>query len=1188
MFVRSILSIGRKGRNTSIRPSLPVPSPRRVLAPLVWCCLTLSLAVTLSAQSYQGAVRGRVLDASGATIPGTTVTLSNEATAVERSTISNEVGLYTFTSVDPATYSIVAEAPGFKSYLQTGIAIGTQQFLDLDLNMALGDVTEVVTVTEELPVLESATASGGTLLDNQKIAELPNSGRNPFMMSALTPGVVPSGNPRFNRMQDQSGSSQITIAGGPVRGNNYYLDGVPITDSQNRAVIIPTIEAVTEVKVQSNTYDAEMGRTGGGTFNTTLKSGTNVLHGTGFGIMREKELNANNFFDNLAGRDRPDTPYRNYGGSLGGPIWIPKLYDGRNKTFFHVAAEGYDQKSSNTATFAVPTALERVGDFSNSLNSDGSLRTIYDPYSTVVDADGSVSRTPFANNVLPSTALNQVGLNSASYYAAPNVSDRAYGQDNFNSNVVFNDKGRQMAFKADHEFLPNFRMNASYLHYTSTEPGAPHMGYPASSGGSLLYRKADTTQVNAIITPDPTTVVSVRWGFNRFPNYSTNVSNVGGFSGADLGLPASFVNGVQFDGFPSLVLQQFADLGRGGINDTKFYSQNFLASASRFMGAHTLKVGFDYRKIHQDFLNPGASGSGQFEFDDAFTRLSPTTGSATGSEIASLLLGVPFKGAVTLSTPVLSYIDYYAGYIQDDFRVSSKLTLNMGLRLEYESGLREENNNFTVNFDQSITNPISNSDITAKGGLIFAGVDGAPTEQGNTGLRLGPRFGAAYQLSNKTVIRGGVGFFWAPLRVENSADGVGAIGYTQTTPYIASTNGGNTPSNSLSDPFPGGFIQPSGNSLGLLTGIGQSIGYANPDRRGGLIKQFSLDVQHELPGGINLTLAYIGSRSTRLGYGSIGSGSFNINALSPEYFSQGDSLTSSVANPFYGQGGAGIVGTAKVPLNQLLRPFAAFNAVNQYYADTNEASYDSGVVRVQKQTSNGMSLLASATWARAFDRSFGDGNSLSDLSSSLLYPQNPYDLAAEWAPNTNVTPLRFVAAFSYELPFGKGKSMLNGGGISGALAGGWQMNVVATHQTGFPLNVRQASNFNSVLGYNIQRPNATGVDPEVKGPITDKLNGFVNPDAFSTASRFQFGNAARTIGMTGPGLNQWDISTFRSVKLFADSHPITAQFRAEFINAFNTPQFQSPNIQVGGSRFGTISQQRNFPRLIQLGLRFIW
>lgn len=300
--------------------------------------LLIAGAVQLAAQSYQGAVRGRVLDATGAAIPGAAVTLKNQATSVARSTVSNEGGLYTFTSVDPATYIILVESPGFKVIEQTDVAVETQQFVDVDLVMEVGELSEVVTVTEQVPVIESATASGGTLLDNQKLSELPNSGRNPFMMSMLTPGVVPVGNPQFNRMQDQSGSSQISIAGGPVRGNNYYLDGVPITDGQNRAIIIPTIEAVMEVKVQSNTYDAEMGRTGGGTFNATLKSGTNVLHGTGFGLLRETSLTANQFFNNRVGRERPDTPYRNYGASLGGPIWIPKIYDGRNKTFFHAAA----------------------------------------------------------------------------------------------------------------------------------------------------------------------------------------------------------------------------------------------------------------------------------------------------------------------------------------------------------------------------------------------------------------------------------------------------------------------------------------------------------------------------------------------------------------------------------------------------------------------------------------------------------------------------------------------------------------------------------------------------------------------------------------------------------------------------------------------------------------------------------
>ena len=1145
------------------------------------CVLSLLIAPPLGAQSYQGAVRGRVVDSTGAAIPGANVALINQATAVTRATISNEVGLYTFTSVDPATYRIEAESPGFKKFEQPGVVVETQQFIDADVTMEVGEVTEVITVTEQVPVIESASASGGTVLDNQKLMDLPNSGRNPFMMSVLTPGVVPSGNPQFNRMQDQSGSSMITIAGGPVRGNNYYLDGVPITDAQNRAILIPTIEAVMDVKVQSNTYDAEMGRTGGGTFNTTLKSGTNVLHGTAFGLIREAELTANNFFNNRAGRERPDTPYRNYGGSLGGPIWLPGVYNGRNRSFFHIAAEGYDQKSAQVQTFSVPTAAERGGDFSNSFNANGSLRAIYDPLTTQLLDSGTITRQAFANNVIPGSRIDTVGGRVAQHWAPANVSGAAYGVNNFNSEEVISDRGRQMTFKADHEFHPRFRMSGSYLHYASREPGPPHGGFPGTDNGWLLDRKVDSTQVNAILTPDATTVVSLRWGFNRFPNYSTNVASVGGFSAADLGYPSDFLGAQQYVGFPDHNFSQFMGVGYADLNDTKFYSRNFLTSVSRFEGKHSLKFGFDFRRINQDFFAPGAAGAGTFTFDDDFSRRVPGVNDGTGSEVANLLMGFAKEGSIQITTPVLSYIDYYAGYLHDDIRVTPDLTLNLGLRIEYEKGLRERNNNFTVDFDRNAINPISNELMTVPGGLIFAGVQGAPVEQGDTGVRLGPRFGVAYKLNEKTVLRGGFGFFWSPLRVENSAEGVGAIGFTQSTTFVGSNDGGLTPANTISSPFPDGYIQPAGNSAGLLTGIGSTIGFADPTRRGGLVQQYSFDIQRELPGEISLTLGYIGSRSSRLNFGSIGSGYYNINALQPSYLSLGNALLDPAANPFYDRGGLGVISGENVAANQLLRPFPQFDQVRLYYGDTNSARYDSLVIRAQKRYSMGLNFLSSFTWAKSFNQSWSNSNVFADRTDA---PQNPYDLEAERGLDLNIAPWRWTTTLTYELPFGKGRPV-GTGALADILVGGWQVNFVSSFQSGFPMAIRQSNNLNSPLGYGMQRPTATGASPEVDASFGEKLDGWFNPGAFQSVPRFQFGNLSRTINYLGPGIANWDISLF---KTFTVMERYQAQFRAEFINAFNTPQFGSPNTQFGQSSFGVVSQQRNFPRIVQLGLRFIW
>ena len=366
--------------------------------------LSLVSAILL-AQSYYGGLRGTVFDQNGGVLTGSKVTLINDGTKEQRATLSGAAGEFVFSEVVPATYSLVAESPGFKKFERKGVIVGTQQQVSLDVKLELGQVTESVQVNEEVPLVETATASQGQVLDNQKITELPNLGRNPFMLSKLVQNVVPVGNPAYNRMEDQSGSSQISIAGGPVRGNNYLIDGVPITDADNRAIIIPSLEAIQEVKIQANTYDAEMARTGGGMFNTLMRSGSNEYHGSAYGHLRRTAWDANSFFNNAAGLPITSQPNDTWGASFGGPVRIPKLYNGKNKTFFYLGFEHYDDIQSSSSTFATPTALEKVGNFSQSYTSSGALLTIYDPL-TVVNG----VRTPFAGNIIPANRLNPVGL----------------------------------------------------------------------------------------------------------------------------------------------------------------------------------------------------------------------------------------------------------------------------------------------------------------------------------------------------------------------------------------------------------------------------------------------------------------------------------------------------------------------------------------------------------------------------------------------------------------------------------------------------------------------------------------------------------------------------------------------------------------------------------------------------------
>ncbi len=379
--------------------------------------LALSLGSFGSAQTFQGGIRGTVTDATGAVIADAKVTLTDIGTGSSRSTLSGNGGEYTFAALNPATYTIVVQKPGFKLLEQKGIVVSTQEYLIADLKMAVGEVTQSVNVEAAVPLIEADTASTGQVIDTQKLADLPNMGRNPFYEGVkISQNVTPGGNPQFNRMEDQSGSSQISIAGGPVRGNNYLLDGISVTDSTNRAVIIPTVESVQELKLQANTYDAEVGRTGGGTFNLFLKSGTNNYHAAAFGYSWFQPWLANTYFGNAAGRNADgslkspiaDQPFFNYGGAIGGPLSIPKVYNAKNRTFFYITGEAYRQQKPSSTVLAVPTAQERIGDFSQSRTSSGALQTIYDPTTN--------PRVPFPNNIIPQNALSPVGLAMASYY----------------------------------------------------------------------------------------------------------------------------------------------------------------------------------------------------------------------------------------------------------------------------------------------------------------------------------------------------------------------------------------------------------------------------------------------------------------------------------------------------------------------------------------------------------------------------------------------------------------------------------------------------------------------------------------------------------------------------------------------------------------------------------------------------
>ncbi len=1163
----------------------------KIFVSLMMCCaLAIVCHLSAFAQSYQGSLRGSLRDSSGNVLPQATMTLMNEATNISRSVMTNDAGEYVFEKVDPGRYRIEATASGFKRVERAGVEVETQRHITLDLIMEVGNVAETVVITDEVPLIENANAAVGQVINKQFLSDLPNSGRNPFSLAAISPNYIPAGNPTFNRQQDQSGSSQISLAGGPVRGNNYLLDGVPISDIGNRAVIIPTFEAVQELKMQVNNYDAEAGRTGGGVFNVAGRSGANQVHGSLFGFLRPNSLQANNFFNNRNGLKRPDADYYLYGGSFGGPIYIPKIYNGKDKTFFWFAFEGYRMQSFLSETLTVPTELERIGNFSQTKNGGQSV-VIYDPLTTRT-VNGQLVRDPFQGNIIPANRQDPVGRALLQYFPKPNRPGDASGRNNYAATSTLDDRADQQTIKLDHIFADWYKVSGTYLRYGSREPVADYYNNIANPGGSLLFRNVDAIALNNLFTLSDSTILSVRYGYNTFDDNVDTIS--AGFDPASLGFANSFTKDIAFDKFPAIGTggaygsPSQGALGSAAPNERRWYSHNLLVGASKLLGRHSLKAGFDFRQLSLDFYNIGQA-SGSFTFTRAFTQ-GPNPNAATtagGNELASMLLGATASGNSQLVTPLSVYVNYFGGYVQDDFRVSQKLTLNFGLRYEYEQGLQERDNRVTVGFDQYAQFPVQPSGLNVRGGLLFAGVDGNLTQQVIPQKnKFGPRFGFAYMLNEKTTIRGGYGILWAPaiFSLGPTVAGYGALGFAAITNMVTTLDGGLTPANYLSNPFPSGLLRPTGSSRGLLTQVGQNVSFIDQSRKAAYMQQYSLDIQRELPGNIALTIGYVGSRGTHLQIGGISNGGVNINQLPPQLMSRTD-LQTPVPNPFFGTAaGVGILGSTRVSQAQLLRPFPQFGDVIMLGTSGGNSFYNAVTLKAQKRLSRGFSFLTAYTFSKLLDSITGNSNFFApDNTASVI---DAYNRTRDYSLSSVDTPHRFTLSGSYELPFGRGKALLSSGnGFVNRVVSGWQLNAIATYQSGFPLSITQQVNNTNAFSLG-QRPNVVlGVDPATPGSVSKRIDGYLNPAAFSAAAPNTFGNAPRTIGIRSPSTQNWDLSMLKNTMIVEG---FTAQFRFEAINAFNTPVFRAPNTQFGNPNFGRITSQANFARVMQLSVRLLW
>jgi trimeric autotransporter adhesin len=1169
--------------------------------------LVVAAAGSVFGQGFQGGLRGSIKDAGGV-IPGVEVTLTNEQTNVKRSTVTNERGEYNFANIDPGNYDVKASLQGYKTADRGGIRVGTQQFLTLDLTMEVGAITENVTVTGQAPLIETGNASQGTVLDSAALQTLPAPGRNAFMIGTTVPTVIPSGDTQFNRQQDQTNASLISLGGGTRRGNNYTLDGVPITDLRNRQSANPTIEALDDVKVQVHTYDAEMGRTGGGVFNTTLKSGTNNYHGSVFYQTRPLWAAKNNYFSDKAGLPKPNNPYYLGGGGFGGPIK-------KDRTFFWFAAENYTDTQTRNASEVMPTSAERLGDFSGLTNAAGQRVIVYDP----------LTRLPFPNNQIPSNRINPVSASMLKYLPLPD-SNVDNGGANYNrTSLIKSTWTQEYTGKVEHKFTDKVSLSGFYLYNRSNEPCANYFGSADQAEPNrfadpldyILVRRPKILALNNTWVLNDSSVMALRYGMTRFPDNDTLSLP---FDPSTLGFSPTFLSQMTVQKFPLVRIRGYDNEGGtlGAINptDRNWKSQSANASYSKFLGSHTMKAGADFRKIGLDFFAPG-NGAGSFDFDRDITSSNGAGSALDGSAFASFLLGYPSslssrQSSITLSTPVNIYTYYYGGYVQDDFRVNSKFTVNYGLRLEHESGMAEQNNNFTVGFDPKATNALSSVTLpadpvagvgarTVTGGLMYAGVNGNPTTQGNPPkVKWSPRVGAVYSLNTNTVLRGGYGLYWAPYNYpapSASTNNYGQVGFTNNTTSPQTLVNG-VPTVSLTNPFPNGVVQPQGSSLGTSSGIGTNISYVDQNSSAPRVQQWSVDMQRELPGAQAITVSYVGSRGDNLGLGGSVDTPININQLDPKYMALGTALNASLPNPFFGIANAGpFASQATLTRAQLLRPYPEYGNINARHVLEGKSRYNAAVIEWSKRATHGFGGRVSYTYSVLKDNLVGEDNFYSPISPGL--PLNNYNYiagSAYYNPNVDYgyslldVPHRVIIAPIVDLPFGKGKKWGSNSSVANAIVGGWTVSAAINLQSGFPLNIQQTDNTGTFAG--VQRPNLVpGVDLATAGSFEDRLASadhptatWLNPAAFASAGAFTYGNAPRTITeLRTP--NQYNVDGVFIKNLTFGTK--TAQLKIEMLNLFNRPNVRalSGRNNQSNSNFGQTGVQAGFTRITQVMFR---
>ncbi|HBY59000.1 MAG TPA: hypothetical protein DEH78_04215 [Solibacterales bacterium] len=1110
----------------------------------------------LPAQTAQ--ITGRLTDSTQSVIPNAKVVVKNLDTGVARELQSNLEGYFTAPLLTRGPYEVVVTATGFRTARSTRLNLDEGQVLRADFALEVGAISESVEVSSAAQLLQTEEPSLSAVVTNKSVVDLPLVGRNPLALASLQAGVRATG--RFGDLPVSSfDGSRASIGGGPPSSNNYMVDGVAAENFTSGGMNVTlSVDATQEFRVITKNPSAEYGRTAGGVINVISKSGTNEFHGTAYEFLRNKVLNANDFFSNRANRSRPPFVFNQYGAAAGGPLR-------KDKTFFYANWERFHQRTLDRGFRTVPTELQRQGNFSQTLAGANNPISIYDPNTTRVDPANAANRIrdPFPGAVIPAARISRAATGVLRYYPLPNDPGAPFTQANnlFGQGSAPLDKDLY-GVRIDHYLTPVRRVYGRYT-YDKTFRGSPnYYGNESEINTSDLFFFRNSGVVSYTDSLKPNVLFEGRAGINRYA--PERIVRSFGFDVGTIGMPTKLNTQVPVPTFPRFNISDLTAIGsdQGDHLVQANNSWTFGGTLTWIKNRHTVKMGLESRLYQLN--NSQNSSSLQFGFGRNFTRGPNPNNTAinSGHGLATFLLGTPTSGSARVGPFTTYTAKAHGAFLQDDWKVTPKLTLNLGVRWEYE-GATTDRYNAISNFDPALRYSVGGVQFT--GGTTYPGAGGLGRGYRDNWHNLfGPRFGFAYQVMPRTVVRGGYGIYYAP--TTGNFVRLGQAGFGLDSDMVTSRDGGFTPADTLNDPFPNNIRQPLGSAAGPGAALGVNAEGNVRSLAVPYAAQWNFNVQQQFRGDWILEVGYAGNRGVHL------PASRAYDFLPAQFLSQGTQLQALVPNPYAGVITTGNLSAANVSRGSLLDTFPQFAGAGtiDHWASS---IYHALMVRAEKRFANGFSVLISYAWTKTIDDNTGNGvNAFFNGGNNGVQDWN--NLRAERAVSTINLPHRIVITPLWALPFGNGSRLMR------TFLGGWHLGGIMTLQSGEPIGITQNG-----VPFGGNRPNVVGDPNAISNQSIDR---WFNTDAFAVIPAFTFGNTPRNLPSTRTdSLFSLDFSVLKDIPI---TERIRTQFRAEAFNLTNTVTFGNPGTNRSAQNFGVIAGYvTNYdPRRIQLALKLIF